>query len=538
MLGTITPPEGDRVHVLDNLLADLNDLLWTFLVIPLLVAPALYFTVRSGLVQFRLLPEMFRVLRSSPGTAPDGGREISSFQAFALSTASRVGVGSIIGMTLAIMWGGAGAVFWMWLMAGLLGGSSFVESTLAQLYKVRTSTGFRGGPAHYLLHGIKQRWMAVLFAVLVTVGFSLFFNTVQAHSVSVSIGNSVEAVGGPSGWWLSVLVGLCLMALTASVIFGGVRRVAYTVQGLVPLMAILYILLGLVVVLLHLDEVPGVLADIFGQAFGLREAAAGGAGTTVLWGMRSGVFSGQGGLGSAPNAGAAASVTHPVKQGLVQTLGGYFDAWLMCSITAFVVLLYGAELTPDGQAITVTQTALKASLGEWSVHALTIILFLTAWSSMLGNYYYGEANLRFLDAERKHMSYFRWAVLVALLLGCLAPLTTLWYLALLSLGVMAIINVVALVPLSEVVFRLLRDYSRQLRNGLDPQFTLAKMPDLENVTAWGDAFGPGDSATETDGKVWQEREDGNSTGSEGTDEGPGPQEDGREEGPGEGPTKG
>src|SRR5690625_3281761 len=323
----------------------------------------------------------------------------------------------------------------------------------------------------------------------------------------------------------------------ASVIFGGVRRVAYTVQGLVPLMAILYILLGLIVVLLHLDEVPGVLADIFGQAFGLREAAAGGAGTAVLWGMRSGVFAGQGGLGSAPNAGAAASVAHPVKQGLVQTLGGYFDAWLMCSITAFVVLLYGAELTPDGQAITVTQTALKASLGEWSIHALTIILFLMAWSSMLGNYYYGEANLRFLDADRKYMSYFRWAVLVALLLGCLAPLTTLWYLALLSLGVMAVINVVALVPLSEVVFRLLRDYSRQLRNGLDPQFTLAKMPDLENVTAWGDAFGPGDSATEADGKVWQEREDENSTGSGEIDEGSGPQDDERKEGPGEGPTK-
>ena len=533
------------MHALNNLLVELNDLLWTFLVIPLLVAPALYFTVRSGLVQFRLFPEMFRALSSSPGTAPDGGREISSFQAFALSTASRVGVGSIVGMTLAIMWGGPGAVFWMWVTAGLLGGASFVESTLAQLYKVRTSTGFRGGPAYYLLYGIKQRWMAVLFAVLITVSFSLFFNTVQANGVSVSISTSVEAVGGPTGWWLSALVGLGLAGLTAAVIFGGVRRVAYTVQGLVPLMATLYILLGVVVILLNIGEIPRVLADIFGHAFGLREAAAGGAGTAVLWGMRSGVLSGRAGLGSAPNAGAAASVSHPVKQGLVQTLGGYFDSWLVCSITAFVVLLHGTEFAPGGEPITVAQTAVESSLGEWSIHALTVILFLLAWSSMLGNYYYGEANLRFLDANRKHMGYFRWAVLAALLLGCLAPLTTLWYLAVLSLGVMAILNMIALVPLSEVVFRLLRDYSRQLRNGLDPQFTLAKMPGLENVTAWGPATGhlpedlaraegsaPGDPAAKTDEESWQEQEEGVTFGPDGAE---GRSQD---EGRGEGPTEG
>ena len=545
VLGTITPPEGDHVHALNDLLVALNDLLWTFLVVPLLVAPALYFTVRSGLVQFRLLPEMFRTLSGSPGAAPDGGREISSFQAFALSTASRVGVGSILGMTLAIMWGGPGAVFWMWVMAGLLGAVSFAESTLAQLYKVRTSTGFRGGPAYYLLYGIGQRWMAVLFAVLVTVGFSLFFNTVQANSVSVSIGTSVDAVGGPTGWWLSALVGLGLAALTAAVVFGGVRRVAYTVQGLVPVMTALYVLLGVFVILLNIGEVPRVLADVFGHAFGLREAAAGGAGTAVLWGVRSGVVSGQAGLGSAPNAGAAASVSHPVKQGLVQTLGGYFDAWLVCSITAFVVLLYGTEFPPDGEAITVAQTALETSLGEWSIHALTVILFLLAWSSILGNYYYGEANLRFLDASRKHMGYFRWAVLAALLVGSLVPLTTLWYLALLSLGVMAIINMIALVPLSEVVFRLLRDYSRQLRNGLDPQFTLAKMPDLEKVTAWGPASGhlpddlargegpaPGDPAAETDEEAWQEQEEEITSGPDGAE--------GRaqDEGPEKGPTEG
>ncbi len=476
--------------VLNNALVALNDFFWTFFLIPLLVILAVYFTVRSGFVQIRLLPEMFRVLRSSPGLAPDGKKEISSFQAFALSAASRVGTGNIVGVTLAIMLGGPGAVFWMWAMAAVLGAASFVESTLAQLYKVRTSTGFRGGPAYYMLYGLERRWMGVLFAAIITVTFSLVFNSVQANSIAGAIGTTVGEVGGPTGLWVNVVIGLALAGLTAAVIFGGVRRIASVAQGLVPLMAILYILLGVSVVIVNIEAVPGVFGSIFAHAFGLREVAAGGVGTAVLWGLRRGLFSNEAGLGSAPNAGATASVSHPAKQGLVQTLGVYFDTWLVCSVTAFIVLLYGTEFAPDQEAIVVAQLALQDSLGSWSIHALTVILFLLAWTSVLGNYYYGESNLQFLDATPQHMTYFRAAVLVALFVGCVAPLTVVWNLADISMGVMATVNLLAIAPLSTIAFRLLADYTRQLRNGLDPQFTLAKMPDLRNVHCWGEPGGP------------------------------------------------
>lgn len=543
------------MNVLNELLVDLNDLFWSFLVIPLLVVLALYFTVRSGFVQLRLLPEMFRVLRGSSGVAPDGGREISSFQAFAISAASRVGIGNIVGVSLAIILGGPGAVFWMWLMAAVLGAAAFVESALAQLYKVRTHTGFRGGPAYYILYGFGRRWTAVLFAVLITFTFSIVFSSVQANSVATAITTSVEESGGTGGFWLNALLGLGLALLTAAVVFGGVRRVATVAQGLVPLMAILYLLLGLAVVALNIDQVPRVLGDIFGHAFGGREFAAGGVGTALVQGMRRGMFSNEGGLGSAPNAAATASVSHPAKQGLVQSLGVYFDTWLICSITAFIVLIEGSVHDPGtSQGVEVVQEALEASLGGWSLHALTLIMFLLAWTSVLGNYYYGESNLQFLDAEHRHMTYFRYAVLASVFIGCVAPLTVIWSMADISMGVMAVLNLISLALLSPIAFRLLADYSRQLRYGLDPQFTLAKMPDLENVTAWGPAHGhlpedvdrteglaPTDPAAETDGPTWRavgaevERgEDGaegaapEETPAAGTEES---DDDGRDEGP-------
>ncbi|WP_435113206.1 amino acid carrier protein [Nocardiopsis synnemataformans] len=474
---------------MNNAVVAVNDFFWSYFLIPLLIVLAVYFTVRSGIVQVRLLPEMFRVLGSAPGVAPDGRREISSFQAFSISAASRVGTGNIVGVSTAIILGGPGAVFWMWTMAAVLGAAAFVESTLAQLYKVRTSTGFRGGPAYYMEKGLGRRWMGVLFAVIITVTFSLVFNTVQANSIAAAVSTSVGTLGGTPGLLLSAVIGLVLVGLTALVIFGGVRRIARAAQALVPLMAVLYILLGLWVVALNIGELPRVVGDIFASAFGAREFVAGGVGTAIVQGMRRGMFSNEAGLGSAPNAGATASVSHPVKQGLVQTLGVYFDTWLVCSVTAFIVLVHGPQYGED-MGIQVTQGALEASLGEWSVHALTVILFLLAFTSVLGNYYYGETNLQFLDSSPQHMTYFRYAVLAAVFLGSVAPLTLVWSLADISMGVMATVNLLALAPLSGIAFRLLADYSRQLRNGLDPQFTLAKMPGLRNVECWGPASGP------------------------------------------------
>ncbi|MBB6119593.1 alanine/glycine:cation symporter family protein [Nocardiopsis algeriensis] len=476
------------MDALNDAIVAVNDFFWSYFLIPLLIVLAVYFTVRSGVVQIRLLPEMFRVLFSAPGTAPDGQKEISSFQAFAISAASRVGTGNIVGVSTAIVLGGPGAVFWMWLMATVLGSAAFVESTLAQLYKVRTGTGFRGGPAYYILLGLNLRWMAVLFAVVITVTFSLVFNSVQSNSITGAVAASIGALGGDPGLGTSALIGLFVTALAGLVIFGGVRRVAQTAQALVPLMALLYIFLGAAVVLLNIGELPRVIGDIFSSAFGVREFVAGGVGTAIVQGMRRGMFSNEAGLGSAPNAGATASVSHPAKQGLVQCLGVYFDTLLVCSVTAFIVLVqnpdYGGET-----GIQVTQNALDSSLGTWSLHALTVILFLLAFTSVLGNYYYGETNLQFLDVKPKHMTYFRCAVLAAVFIGSLAPLTLVWSLADIAMGVMALINLVAIAMLSSTAFRLLADYTRQYRNRLDPQFTLSKMPDLSNVQCWGPATG-------------------------------------------------
>ncbi|MCY9784424.1 alanine:cation symporter family protein [Nocardiopsis sp. EMB25] len=476
------------MNVLNDAIVAVNDVFWSWIVIPLLIVLAVYFTLRSGIVQLRLLPEMFRVIRSSPGIAPDGKREISSFQAFAISAASRVGTGNIVGVATAIVLGGPGAVFWMWLMATVVGSAAFVESTLAQLYKVRSDTGFRGGPAYYMLHGLGQRWMGALFAVVLIITFPLVFNSVQANSISSAVSTTVAELGGPDGWVLDVVVGLVLVGLVALIIFGGVRRIAHVTEALVPGMALLYVLLGLVVVALNIGELPRVIGDIFASAFGLREFVAGGVGAAIVQGMRRGMFSNEAGLGSAPNAGATASVSHPVKQGLVQCLGVYFDTLLICTVTAFIVLVPEPEYGGVGGA-QVTQAALETSLGGWAVHALTVILFLLAFSSVLGNYYYGQTNMRFLDAEPRHLTYFRVLVLVAVFAGSVAPLTLVWSFADAFMGVMAVINLIALVPLSGVAFRLLADYGRQYRNGLDPQFTLAKMPDLRNVQCWGDPSG-------------------------------------------------
>ena len=471
------------MEALNNGIVMVNDAFWGYLLIPFLVLLALYFTVRSGVVQVRLIPEMFRVLGGETETAADGKKAISSFQAFAISAASRVGTGNIVGVATAIALGGPGAVFWMWAMALLVGSAAFVESTLAQLFKVRDRAGFRGGPAYYMQFGLGARWMGLLFAVVITVTFGFIFNSVQTNSIADAIAGSVEVAGLTAAPWLSWLVGLGLVVLTAVVIFGGVRRIAHVAQLLVPFMALLYLLLGIAVVALNTGEIPRVFSDIVQSAFGVREFVAGGIGAAIVQGMRRGMFSNEAGLGSAPNAAATAAVSHPVKQGLVQTLGVYFDTLLVCSVTAFIVLVadpaYG---TREGASL--TQASLEANLGGWSVHALTVILFLLAFTSVLGNYYYGESNLKFMSASPAVLTGFRSLVLVMVFLGAVAPLDIVWTMADVFQGVMATINLIALVPLGGIAFLLLKDYTAQRRQGLDPVFTRDRLPRVPGVQEW------------------------------------------------------
>ncbi|TQJ32544.1 sodium:alanine symporter family protein [Microbacterium sp. SLBN-146] len=472
------------MNEINDWLVTWGDNLWTWIVLPVVVGLGIYFTVRSGVVQFRLIPEMFRTLTDkTPRTDSGEPQSVSAFQAFTISAASRVGVGNIAGVGTAIALGGPGAVFWMWLMAFIGGASSFIESSLAQLYKTRDTDGFRGGPAYYMERGLGARWMGILFAVILIVCFPFAFSSLQANTITATLASSLGS--DPDGW-LAWVVGGAIALLTGLVVFGGVRRIASVTQTLVPAMALLYLLLGLVVVALHIDRLPAVFAEIFTQAWGFNEVVGAAFGYIILTGIRRGMFSNEAGLGSAPNAGASAAVTHPVKQGLVQTLGVYFDTFLVCSITAFIILVSVPDLASAERGIGLTQGALVGTLGEWSNIALSVIIFLLAFSSILGNYYYGESNIEFITPRRSILTAYRILVIVAVLAGSVAGADLVWSFADGVMGLMALTNLVAIALLSGVAFRLLKDYTRQRREGRDPVFTRDRLPGVRGIELWED----------------------------------------------------
>ncbi|MFI6578427.1 alanine/glycine:cation symporter family protein [Nocardiopsis sp. NPDC050513] len=461
-----------------------NDILWAWGVIPLLVVVSLYFTFGSGLVQIRMLPEMFRALRGTPEQAPDGKKAVSSLQAFMISAAGRVGTGNIVGVSVAIALGGPGAVFWMWTMATVVGAASFVEATLAQLYKVRDRSGYRGGPAYYMERALGQRWLGALFAVILILTFPMVFNAVQSNTIAGAIANSSETLGLGSGAWLSAAVGVVLVVVTGLVIFGGVRRIAHTAQALIPSFAALYVVLGLIIMAMNWQVLPSVLALILEHAFGLREFGAATLGTVIIQGVRRGMFSNEAGLGSAPVAAASASVTHPVKQGLVQTLGVYFDTLLLCTVTAFIILLASDGSVDSGLAGDLAQQAVMTSLGPWALHLMTAIILLVAFTSVLGNYYYGESNVEYLTRSSGALIGYKSAFLLATFLGALGSIDLVWTLADTTMGAMALINLLAITPLAGIAFRLLKDYNQQRREGRDPVFTRDRMPGLRGIECW------------------------------------------------------
>ncbi|MCR2794051.1 alanine:cation symporter family protein [Microbacterium sp. zg.Y625] len=460
-----------------------GDSLWTWAVLPILAVLGVYFTVRSGVVQLRLIPEMFRTLGDRTPRSEDGTpQSVSAFQAFTLSAASRVGVGNIAGVGTAIAIGGPGAVFWMWTMAFIGGASSFVESTLGQLFKVRDADGFRGGPAYYMQYGLKARWMGIVFAVILIVCFPFAFSSLQANTISATVSSSF---GGDVSW-VPWVVGAALAALTGLVVFGGLRRIAHVTQAVVPAMALAYLLLGLVVVAFNIERLPEVFVSIYAQAFGFNEVVGATLGVIIMNGVKRGMFSNEAGLGSVPNASATAAVTHPVKQGLVQTLGVYFDTLLVCSITAFIILVSTPDLEGAERGIGLTQDAIVGTLGPWSNAILSIIIFLLAFSSILGNYYYGESNIEFISPKRRFLQTYRALVVLVVFLGSIASADLIWNTADGIMGIMALVNLVAIALLSGLAFRLLRDYTQQRRAGRDPVFTRDRLPGVTGISCWED----------------------------------------------------
>ena len=459
-------------------LGNINDILWSYILIVMLLGCALWFTIKTKFVQFRMIGEMIKVLSES--TSKQEGREhhISSFQAFMVSLASRIGTGNLAGVATAITIGGPGAVFWMWIVALLGSSSAFIESTLAQLYKVHGKDSFIGGPAYYMKKGLKQPWMGVLFAILIIFTFSFAFNSVQSNTICAAFEKAFQVD--------HTLMGIILTVLSLTIFFGGIQRIAKVSSIIVPIMALGYIVLVVIIIGMNIQLLPQVLETIIGHAFGWKQAMGGGIGIAVMQGIKRGLFSNEAGMGSAPNVAATADVTHPVKQGLIQALGVFTDTLIICTCTAFIILFSGVPLTGETNGVQLTQMALSNEIGNFGSIYVAIAILFFAYSSIIGNYYYGEANVRYITNNKTVMIVFRILSGGMVMFGALASLDLAWSLADISMGLMTICNLIAITLLGKYAFRLLDDYIGQKRKGIKhPIFTKDKMKDIEaDIECW------------------------------------------------------
>ena len=451
-----------------KILDDAAGYLFLYLLAWLLVLGGLYFTVRTGFVQLRLFPYMVRAITSSRDSKEGG---ISSFQAFAVGLASRVGTGNIVGVAIAITMGGPGAVFWMWVVALVGMATGFIEATLAQLYKVTHPDGtFRGGPAYYIQRGLGSKPAAKLFAVVITFVFGFAYEATQANTIAATM----ESTFHVEPWMTAV----ALVVITTPIIFKGIKSVAAVSEWLVPIMTVVYALIAVTILVLHLSAIPGAILSIFEGAFGLNQVFAGTAGgftAALLNGTRRGLFSNEAGEGSVPNIAATATVPHPVQQGFVQSLGVFVDTIVVCTVTALIVLLSGVY-TPAGPDVskdaaeaaekaanTLTSASVTNVLGGWAQYLMAVIIFVFAYSSLLGNYTYAQVNMDYLQG-RQHKHYaLRAMIIVATAVGSLSTLTFVWSLSDLVMGAMTVINMVSILALGGWAFGALRDWEAQRR---------------------------------------------------------------------------
>lgn len=456
----------------------INAILWNYLLIALLLAAGAFFTLRFKLVQIRAFAHSVRLLSHRAGEG------ITPFQAFSIGVASRVGTGNITGVAIALTVGGPGAIFWMWITALLGMSSAFVEATLAQIFKLSNGDStFRGGPAYYIAAGLKSRWLALLFSLSLILAFGFVFNAVQANSIADAFHHSFG--------WSQRTTGIGLVLITAPIIFGGIRRVSRVSQVVVPIMAIAYLLLALYVVVTHMSMLPEVFRMIFGGAFGLEPVAGGLAGFAVkqalIVGIKRGLFSNEAGMGSAPNAAAAATTRHPVTQGLLQMLGVFVDTLVICSATALLILVsgqYDPSVSIEGAAL--TQRAVESAIGPWGSVFMALAIFLFAQSSIIGNYAYAESNVQFICRKPALLRVFRLGVLGMVMFGSVGSLPLVWDMADTSMGLMAVINLIAILLLNKYALAAWRDYLAQRRQGIRvPVFSRSSIAGLDALIAPG-----------------------------------------------------
>ncbi len=464
------------IESLENIIGNLNNWLYSYILIAMLITLGIYYTCKTNFVQFRLFGHMFSLL-TEKARVIDGKKGISAFNAFCISAASRIGTGNIAGVAIAISLGGPGAVFWMWIIALVGAGSSFIESTLGQIYKVKDGSTFRGGPAYYIEQGLGNKKLGIVFSILTAVTFGFAFNTVQANTISSSFEHSFGI--------RPFITGIILLIITAYIIFGGVKRIADVTSTIVPIMGTLYVGLALFIMIKNITLVPGMFKLIFQHAFGFKQFAGGTLAAVITQGVRRGLFSNEAGMGSVPNAAATADSSHPAKQGLIQSLGVFTDTLLVCSSTAFMILISGVLDTTTGlEGVQITQAAVSSQVGNWGSNFISICVFLFAYSSIIGNYYYGETNIQFLNLDKKVLTGYRILALIMVMAGSVASFGLVWDTADVFMGAMAVINLIVITKLAPIAIGALKDYDRQLSKGEDPIFLAKSVPGISEVDWW------------------------------------------------------
>lgn len=465
--------------MLENIISHINDALYSYILIILLLLGGIYFVIRTRFVQFRLLGEQFRAVMEKPAD----GKGVSSFQALMVSTASRVGTGNIIGVSTALCLGGFGSVFWMWIIAIIGGASAFIESTLAQIFKRKGSDGCYGGPAHYIEQGIKSRPLAIIFAILIIITYAFGFNMLASYNLQ----STFSSYGFYNAQWSPWVIGLIVAALVAYCLMGGGKRILKATSFLVPVMGIAYILIALAIVVINIKALPSVFQRIFAEAFDMEAIFGGFSGSCVMYGIKRGLFSNEAGVGSAPNASAAAEVDHPVKQGLVQVLSVFIDTLLVCSATAFMCMCSGIEPSAELSGAPYVQAALSNTLGAFGPIFITVAMMLFAFTTLLGNLYYVDNCLIFLlkrQPSKRFMMIYHIIASLIVFVGAGLSADLLWGIADVTMGAMTIINMPVILILGRYAIKALKDYEKQRKEGKTPVFK-AKNIDLPyDVDYW------------------------------------------------------
>jgi AGCS family alanine or glycine:cation symporter len=477
---------------MDKLIDLINGWVWSPALVGLCLLAGLYFSFGTRFIQVRRFGEMARLLFSTDKSQKEG---ITSFQAFSMALSGRVGTGNIVGVATAIGYGGPGAIVWMWIIAFLGAGSAFAEATLAQIFKDSHNGEYRGGPAYYIEKGLRAKWLAVIFAICAVIACGMFLPPVQANGIAISFANTFDINPAWIGLGVALLIGI--------VIIGGVQRIANVAQVVAPFMAILYILLAIIILIIHASAVPAVFGDMIRSAFGMNEALGGILGSTIAWGVKRGIYSNEAGQGTAPIVAAAAKVSHPVKQGMVQAFSVYVDTLLVCTATAVMILacqtynvynaqgglLFASQVANLGEPdVSYTTAAISTLLGgKIGGLVVSIALFFFAFTTIMAYYYYAETNLVYLFGKGRMEQVLIWVLrilmIAAVYYGSINKANKIWSLGDIGVGTMAWINIVAILLLSRMAFKALRSYEKQKKEGKDPEFDPDEL-NIKNADIW------------------------------------------------------